>query len=222
MTQRSLFSYFSPKPAASPASSPITKKQTAIRQLTKISKKVDNDDFELSSASDSSSDEEEFKKLVSKEKNMKLNKLKDESYSENSDYYSEISEDEKPAAKKSKTKAAPKPKASPAKKATTPKAMSSKASVDFDAPLETNHAAIAKEASAAVSEEDLPKWLSTNLKDANKKRPKDEGYDPTTVYIPPEEENKFTPFQKQFWAIKRNNFNSIVMIRKGKSTIWTD
>ena len=88
--------------------------------------------------------------------------------------------------------------------------------MDFDAPLEANHDQIAKEASASVTQDDLPDWLSSNLRDANLKKPTDEGYDPTTIYIPPSAEEKFTPFQRQFWAIKRCNFNSIVMIRKGK------
>jgi DNA mismatch repair protein MSH6 len=81
---------------------------------------------------------------------------------------------------------------------------------------ESSAAEIAKSVSASVKEEDIPEWLSTNLRDANQRRPGEGGYDATTVFVPPQEEALFTPFQKQYWEIKRRNFDAIVMIRKGK------
>ena len=224
MTQRNLFSYFAPKSNQStPQSSPVQKKQTALRALTKIAKKNEDSDFELSSNSESSSDDEqEFKRLVSEEKLKKANGGKSSSsYSEESDSYGaddSYSDEEEKSPKKTKKvqKKLPASPKSPRSRKSPKKVLSSKSSMEFDAPIGYDHDKFAKEAAASVSEEDLPDWLSSNLRDANKRRPTDEGYDPTTVYIPKSEEDKFTPFQKQFWAIKRNNFNSIVMIRKGK------
>ena len=70
--------------------------------------------------------------------------------------------------------------------------------------------------SISESEIELPDWLTTKLMDGNKRKPSDPDYDPTTVYIPQSAKDKFTPFQAQFWEIKENNFDAVVMIRKGK------
>jgi DNA mismatch repair protein MSH6 len=43
-----------------------------------------------------------------------------------------------------------------------------------------------------------------NVRDANKVLKDTPGYDPRTLFIPKSAENKFTPFEKQFWDIKRN------------------
>lgn len=215
MTQRSLFSYFTAKAPTTPASSPVVKKQTAIRNLKKISSKAkdDDDDFELENTDSESDDEKAFKKVASEEKLMKLNKPSSSSYASETEenFIADDSDEDDAPAKSTRTKAK-------STKASKPKSTikSTKASIQFDAPMEANHAQIAREASASVSEEDLPDWLSSKLRDKNRKKPTDEGYDPSTVYIPDDVKEKFTPFQKQFWDIKENNFDAIVMIRKGK------
>lgn len=55
-----------------------------------------------------------------------------------------------------------------------------------------------------------------DIKDKNKKSKGEEGYDPTTLYIPPKEYVKFTPFEKQFWDIKREYFDTVIFFKKGK------
>ena len=42
------------------------------------------------------------------------------------------------------------------------------------------------------------------IKDAKGRRKGEEGWDPRTLHIPTSAYNKFTPFEKQFWDIKRN------------------
>ncbi|KAI5172698.1 DNA mismatch repair protein MSH6 [Pancytospora epiphaga] len=42
-----------------------------------------------------------------------------------------------------------------------------------------------------------------------------EGYDPTSLYIPDSCYKKFTPFERQFWDIKRNHFDVVIMFKKG-------
>lgn len=64
---------------------------------------------------------------------------------------------------------------------------------------------------------------STNIRDSQKRKVGDPGYDKTTLYIP---ESAFSgdkkahgflsPFQRQFWKIKMNNYDSIIFFKKGK------
>jgi hypothetical protein len=58
-------------------------------------------------------------------------------------------------------------------------------------------------------------WL-VDIKDRNQKRPLDEGYDPTTLYIPSQAWSKFTSFERQYWEIKKDNWDTIVFFKKGK------
>ena len=43
-----------------------------------------------------------------------------------------------------------------------------------------------------------------------------ENYDPRTLYIPPDEFDKLTNFEKQYWEIKSDYFDTIVFFKKGK------
>jgi DNA mismatch repair protein MSH6 len=58
-------------------------------------------------------------------------------------------------------------------------------------------------------------WLA-NLKDAERRPPDHPDYDPRTIYIPPIAMNKFSPFEKQYWEIKKNLWDTIVFFKKGK------
>lgn len=53
------------------------------------------------------------------------------------------------------------------------------------------------------------------IRDKNLKKPDDPEYDPSTIDIPQEVFNKLTPGMKQYWDIKRDHFDSIVLWRKG-------
>lgn len=44
----------------------------------------------------------------------------------------------------------------------------------------------------------------------------EEGYDGRTLHIPDSAWSKFTPFEKQFWDIKANFFDTVVFFKKGK------
>jgi DNA mismatch repair protein MSH6 len=43
----------------------------------------------------------------------------------------------------------------------------------------------------------------------------DEAYDPATLFIPQSAYIKFTPFEKQFWDIKKKNFDTVIFFKKG-------
>ncbi|GAA6023217.1 hypothetical protein JCM10207_004484 [Rhodosporidiobolus poonsookiae] len=53
-------------------------------------------------------------------------------------------------------------------------------------------------------------------KDADGNRPNEPGYDPRTIYIPPKAWNTFTPFERQFWEIKQNHYDTVLFFQKGK------
>lgn len=54
-----------------------------------------------------------------------------------------------------------------------------------------------------------------DVRDANGIKKGEPGYDPSTLYIPESYYKKFTPFEKQFWDIKKVNFDTVIMFKKG-------
>ena len=58
-------------------------------------------------------------------------------------------------------------------------------------------------------------WLA-NLCDADRNPVSHPDYDPRTVYIPPKAWGNFSPFETQYWEIKKDHFDHIVFFKKGK------
>ncbi|KAL2163373.1 hypothetical protein VTH06DRAFT_5430 [Thermothelomyces fergusii] len=58
-------------------------------------------------------------------------------------------------------------------------------------------------------------WLA-NILDGNKNPPGHPDFDPTSIYIPPMAERAFSPFEKQYWDIKKNLWDTVVFFKKGK------
>ena len=58
-------------------------------------------------------------------------------------------------------------------------------------------------------------WLA-NLMDADRNPPSHPDYNKRTVYIPPLAWSKFSPFEKQYWQIKQNLWDTVVFFKKGK------
>ncbi|KXN86517.1 DNA mismatch repair protein msh6 [Leucoagaricus sp. SymC.cos] len=54
-----------------------------------------------------------------------------------------------------------------------------------------------------------------DVRDVYGKRPGEPGYDPRTLYIPSSAWKEFTPFEKQFWEIKQNHYDTILFFQKG-------
>lgn len=52
--------------------------------------------------------------------------------------------------------------------------------------------------------------------DEKERRPSDPDYDPSTVFIPQSEWDKFTPGMHRYWEIKQKNFDKIVLYRFGQ------
>lgn len=71
------------------------------------------------------------------------------------------------------------------------------------------------------------KW-AVDIRDSQKRRPTDPGYDKSKLYIPPHEltdayrgkssksSGVLSPFQKQFWRIKKDNYDVLIFFKKGK------
>lgn len=67
----------------------------------------------------------------------------------------------------------------------------------------------------AVPEEARYGFL-VDVRDKNGRRRGSEGYDASSLFIPPHEYRRFTPFEKQFWDVKSEYFDTIVFFKKGK------
>lgn len=59
------------------------------------------------------------------------------------------------------------------------------------------------------------KWL-LNIKDVDGNPKGSPDYDPRTLYIPKDAWANFTDFERQFWEIKGQHFDSVVFFKKGK------
>ncbi|KAJ6488686.1 muts domain V-domain-containing protein [Mycena vitilis] len=65
-------------------------------------------------------------------------------------------------------------------------------------------------------ESENPYAFLADIRDKDGNRPDDPKYDPRTLYIPPKAWKDFTPFEKQFWEIKQNHYDTILFFQKGK------
>ena len=82
-------------------------------------------------------------------------------------------------------------------------------------PAERVKTSTGKEKAYTKEPEERYSWLA-NIHDKEKRAPGDPDYDPRTIYIPPMAWNKFSPFEKQYWGIKQNHWDTIVFFKKGK------
>ncbi|WVQ80465.1 hypothetical protein IAT38_002570 [Cryptococcus sp. DSM 104549] len=55
-----------------------------------------------------------------------------------------------------------------------------------------------------------------DIRDKDKNRPDHPDYDPRSIYIPAKSWKDFTPFEKQFWEIKQNHYDTVLFFQKGK------
>ncbi|WVQ93995.1 hypothetical protein IAU59_001073 [Kwoniella sp. CBS 9459] len=55
-----------------------------------------------------------------------------------------------------------------------------------------------------------------DIQDRNGNRPDDPDYDKRTIHIPKSSWAHFTPFEKQFWEIKQDHYDTVLFFQKGK------
>jgi DNA mismatch repair protein MSH6 len=58
-------------------------------------------------------------------------------------------------------------------------------------------------------------WLA-NVTDAERRAPDHPDYDSRNIYVPPSELRKLSPFEQQYWTIKKDFYDTIVFFKKGK------
>jgi len=58
-------------------------------------------------------------------------------------------------------------------------------------------------------------WLA-NILDSSKNPPGHPDFDPGSIYVPPHAWTKFSAFEKQYWEIKKNLWDTVVFFKKGK------
>ena len=78
-----------------------------------------------------------------------------------------------------------------------------------------------KAAPAPGKEYDDSFYQKANIRDANKRRPTDAGYDPNTLYIPESIRRNFTPAELQYWDIKSRMMLTIVFFKVQRSHTHT-
>lgn len=66
-------------------------------------------------------------------------------------------------------------------------------------------------------EDKTPWWaLKENCKDKQGRSPSDPDYDPSTLWIPPEEKKRMTPTMRQYWEMKADNYDKVCFFKLGK------
>ena len=73
-----------------------------------------------------------------------------------------------------------------------------------------------KEIHAEATAADDKYGFLKDIRDSQKRRPTDKGYDPSTLYIEPRYLSQMTNFDRQYWEIKSKHFDTLVFFRKGK------
>ncbi|KAJ2759104.1 DNA mismatch repair protein msh6 [Coemansia sp. BCRC 34490] len=73
----------------------------------------------------------------------------------------------------------------------------------------------ARSAKFAKKNEERYKWLE-DVRDAQKLRPTDAGYDKRTLHIPDSAWRGFSAFERQYWEIKSKHWDTVVFFKKGK------
>jgi DNA mismatch repair protein MSH6 len=61
---------------------------------------------------------------------------------------------------------------------------------------------------------EIPQFIKKDfIRDKNMRRPDDPEYDHSSVHIPEEEFKKLTPLMRQYWSVKQDYYDSIVLVR---------
>lgn len=68
---------------------------------------------------------------------------------------------------------------------------------------------------ADVRKEDRYNFL-VQVRDKNGVAKDEPGYDSSTLFIPPESYSRFTDFERQFWDIKKEYYDTVIFFKKGK------
>ncbi|KAJ6500392.1 muts domain V-domain-containing protein [Mycena sanguinolenta] len=175
------------------------KKSPAKSGRKSLSAASDDDDFIAPSDSDIETKSQKSFKSASSRSGSSHRSVASDDYE---------SESEEPV-KKSKSKSA-------AKKATSDKGATPAAASGSNPSFLTAAERRELEKKNEKKEGENPYSFLQDIRDKDQNRPNDPKYDPRTLYIPPKAWKDFTPFEKQFWEIKQNHYDTILFFQKGK------
>jgi len=66
-------------------------------------------------------------------------------------------------------------------------------------------------------EEERHTWLMEGeIRDKEQRKKDHPDYDPSTLYIPAAGLSEMTPFEKQYWEVKKENWDTVIFFKKGK------
>ena len=115
----------------------------------------------------------------------------------------------KEGSKKATPKKETKRKSSKSKKTKNDKLTSSNGEIDEDFSFEDNVGEDSKKPFI------IPSWFQKeNIKDKQGKRPDEEDYDPTTIYVPLDELRKMKSIWREYWEVKSNHFDKLVVTKR--------
>ncbi|KAF5379188.1 hypothetical protein D9615_005989 [Tricholomella constricta] len=179
-------------------------KKSPVKRIRKSrSNASDDDDFIVPSDSDV-----DAKSIKSSASRSSISSRRSEISSE--DDFSD--EDESKVKSKSKSKRTPK-KAPAAKKSTAASIDVASSGTGLFLTAAERRAQGKKDEKKAAED---PYSFLADVKDKEGRRPGEPNYDPRTLHIPKSAWAEFTPFEKQFWEIKQNHYDTILFFQKGK------
>ncbi|KAJ8509001.1 hypothetical protein ONZ45_g8776 [Pleurotus djamor] len=178
--------------------------QQSKKPARKSSATSDDDDFTVPSDSDVDSDAKSIKSSSSRSSRRSSATSSDDEFDDDDD------DEKRPTKTKSKPKKGGAAVKSSAKDASS--ASLASGSALFLTAAEQRERGKKDEKKAAEE----PYAFLQNVMDKDKNRPGDPGYDPRTLFVPPSAWKEFTPFEKQFWEIKQNHYDTVLFFQKGK------
>ncbi|EAU89431.2 DNA mismatch repair protein msh6 [Coprinopsis cinerea okayama7 len=176
-------------------------KKSPVKKRSK--KRVDDDDDDFIVPDSESEDDAKSMKSAS---SRSFSSRRSAASSEDEDF-EELSDDEP---KRSKTKKAPAKKN--IAKPSAPATGTSSGGNSFLTAAEQR----AQDKKVDKQKAEAPFSFLQDIRDKDGRRPGEPDYDPRTIYIPKKAWAEFTPFEKQFWEIKQNHYDTVLFFQKGK------
>lgn len=194
-------------------SSPVAGRRRAARRVNYAEPKAQSDDEDDEDESGSDQDRDEFVLSDASESESSEDEgsvVESEEPSEASEPDDDVIEDVKPVRRRASPRLP-----SPARVATP-----SPATQSISIPRSRTHLTKAErrvedEKRKRMENEQAYSFL-LDVRDKDMNRPGDLNYDKRTLYIPPTAWKTFTPFEKQFWEIKQNHWDTVLFFQKGK------
>ncbi|GAA5881916.1 hypothetical protein JCM16303_003463 [Sporobolomyces ruberrimus] len=201
----------SPKKKPIVAKKPVSKPKGKPEKKQKKSKKPsgDDEDFSMGSGEGSGSESEDY---FDDDLDEAIANVSDDAMSSSSS----VSSSKAKPATKAHTTAKPAAKAKPAPVAARPSLKSTASGSGGIGSFKTAAEVTKEKEKQQKKANETAYGFLAKPKDADGLSHAEPGADPRTLYIPSSAWKTFTPFEKQFWEIKQNHFDTVLFFQKGK------